>query len=466
MQNELALIAVLLLLLVADLVYQQRKVFLGIAITLVAAVTILGFFNHLTGTLFGGMYTTGPMHQAMKSVLNIGTLLVLLLGWNWATEGSVKKKSGEMTLLLLSTLIGMAYMISANHFLMFVLGLELATIPLAALAALESYRAKSSESGIKFILLAAFSSAILLFGVSMIYASTGSLYFEDVMSGSTSGLVGLLGIVLVVIGLGFKISLVPFHLWTADVYEGAPTVVTSYLSTVSKGASLFMLTILLHKVFEPELQVVMPVLIVLITGTILLGNLFALRQRSIKRFLAFSSIAQAGYLMLGMIHPGGQGAATILYFVFIYVFSNLAAFGVATIVESRTGIERIDGYKGMYHTNPKLSLTMMLAMFSLAGIPPVAGFFGKFFLFTTAAGEGYYMLVLFAVLNSIISLYYYLLVVKSMFIDAASEEIGQIRSSSAERIGLLLCVAGMIAIGFYGRLFDHIVQLTTLYFGK
>jgi NADH-quinone oxidoreductase subunit N len=191
-----------------------------------------------------------------------------------------------------------------------------------------------------------------------------------------------------------------------------------------------------------------------------LGNLFAMRQRNIKRFLAFSSIAQAGFILLGIIGQSQLGMTTVVYFVLIYIFSNLGAFGVAAIISNKTGKESIDDYDGLYRTNPKLSLTMMLALFSLAGIPPVSGFFGKFFLFASAAKQGMYILVFIAVLNTIISLYYYLLVVKAMFLNRSDRPIAYFKSDAYTKLSLALCIAGIIIIGFASPVYEFILNLS------
>jgi NADH-quinone oxidoreductase subunit N len=194
--------------------------------------------------------------------------------------------------------------------------------------------------------------------------------------------------------------------------------------------------------------------------TMTIGNLFAIRQQNLKRFLAFSSISQAGYLLLGLIGGNELGMASVIYYVLVYIFSNLGAFGVVAVISNVSGKENIDDYNGLYHTNPSLSLIMTLALFSLAGIPPVAGFFGKFFLFTAAAEKGFYLLVLIAVLNTIISLYYYLLVVKAMFISKSEAPVEHFRSDISTRIGLALCVAGIVITGFASTIFEVIRNLS------
>jgi NADH-quinone oxidoreductase subunit N len=351
-------------------------------------------------------------------------------------------------------------MISAGDFLIFYIGLETATIPIAGLAAFDKYKSQSAEAGIKLILSSALSSGILLFGLSLIYGATGSIYFADVASNVSANALIALGFIFFVSGMGFKISLVPFHFWTADVYEGAPINVTSYLSVVSKGAAAFIFSIILFTVFKTITDMWQPLIYTLAVFTMTLANLFALRQDNIKRFLAFSSIAQAGFILLGVLGAGELGMTSVVYFVLVYVFTNLGAFGVVSAISDFSGVETISGYNGLYKTNPKLSLLMTLALFSLAGIPPVAGFFGKFFLFTSAASSGYYILVLIAVLNATISLYYYLRVVKAMFIDKNETPIPAFRSSNAMRIALIMCVAGIFIVGFASGIFEYIRSIS------
>jgi NADH-quinone oxidoreductase subunit N len=351
-------------------------------------------------------------------------------------------------------------MISAGDFLMFYLGMELASIPAALLAAFDKMKAKSAEAGIKYILISALSSGIMLMGISYIYGTTGSIYFEDITNQLPLQGLSMLGFVMLVSGLGFKISLVPFHLWTADVYEGAPTGITAYLSVISKGSAVFIFTMLLYKVFGNLSNEWLKILYLLAVLTMTIGNLFALRQNNMKRFLAFSSIAQAGFILLGIMGASQMGMATVIYFMIIYIFTNLAAFSIIEAIYNATGKESMDDYKGLYKTNPRVSLLMTLALFSLAGIPPVAGFFGKFFLFTAAASHGYYILVLIAVLNATISLFYYLKVVKAMFIDKNDNPLPYFKSPLALRISLVICLAGIVAVGFLSIIYESVLSKT------
>jgi NADH-quinone oxidoreductase subunit N len=430
------------------------------AIILFAAVTLAGFLPSDTGSLFGGMYEVTETRLLMKNILNIGVLLVLIQSVTWLKKEEHAEKAGEFYILLLATLAGMDFMISAGHFLMFYIGLELATIPVAALVAYDRFSNRSAEGGIKLILISALSSGVLLYGLSMIYGTTGSLYFDEVSKLFRSDNLQILGFIFFFAGMAFKISLVPFHLWTADVYEGAPVNITSYLSVISKGAAAFIFIIVLFTVFPVIVASWQKLIYITSVLTMTIGNLFAIRQKNLKRFLAFSSISQAGYLLLGFIGGNQTGMASVIYYILVYIFSNLAAFGVVAAVSNARGKENIDDYNGLYSTNPGLSLIMLLALFSLAGIPPFAGFFGKFFLFAAAAEKGYYILVLIAVLNTIISLYYYLLVVKAMFIIKSESPVEKFRSDLPTRLALSICVAGIVITGFASIIFELIKNLS------
>jgi NADH-quinone oxidoreductase subunit N len=462
MRQELLLIAAALLVLMAEIFCNpdKRKYLSLFSVVLLGIITIIGFLPSATGSLFGGMYITTGTRLLMKNILNIGALVVFIQSLTWLKKEENSEKISEYFLLLISTLIGMNFMISAGHFLMFYIGIELATIPIAALAAFERYKNKSAEAGIKLILSSALSSGILLYGLSMIYGTTGSFYFNEVSALFSNNNLQILGFIFFFAGMAFKISIVPFHLWTADVYEGSPVNITSYLSVVSKGAAVFILIIILFTVFPSIIATWQKTIYVTAILTMTIGNLFAIRQQNLKRFLAFSSISQAGYILVGFIGGNQLGMASVIYYILVYIFSNLGAFGVVIAISNATGKENIDDYNGLYITNPKLSLVMILALFSLAGIPPVAGFFGKFFLFTAAAQKGYYLLVLIAVLNTIISLYYYLLVVKAMFINKNEQPIEKFRSDFSTRFALTICITGIVVTGFASIIFEAIKNLS------
>jgi NADH-quinone oxidoreductase subunit N len=463
MRHELLLIAAALLVLIAEIFWdpEKKKSISLFSIIILGLITITGFLPSQEGTLFGGMYISTAARLLMKNILNIGALIVFIQSVTWIRKDENSEKVSEYFILLISTLVGMNFMISAGHFIMFYIGIELATIPIAALAAFDRYKNKSAEAGIKLILSSALSSGILLYGLSMIYGTTGSLYFNEVSGLFHNSSLQILGFIFFFAGMAFKISIVPFHLWTADVYEGAPVNITSYLSVISKGAAVFILMIILFTVFPVIIATWQKTIFVTSILTMTIGNLFAIRQQNLKRFLAFSSISQAGYIFLGLIGGNQLGMASVIYYILVYIFSNLGAFGVVAAVSNAVGKENINDYNGLYHTNPGLSLVMTLALFSLAGIPPVAGFFGKFFLFTAAAQKGFYLLVLIAVLNTIISLFYYLLVVKAMFINKNESPIAKFKSDLPTRLALGICVAGIVVTGFASIIFEAIRNLSS-----
>ena len=465
MHQEIGLLIVFLLVFLFDTFLPkgaQNKLTV-FATALFGAFTIGSFFLPMHAgqeVAFGGMFVTSSIVMCIKNILNIGLFLVLIQSIKWNDSEHQAIRRGEFIELLMLTLFGMYLMVSARHFLVFIIGLETASLPLAALVAFEKNRYESHEAAVKYLFTAVFSSAIYMLGLSFVYGVCGSLYFSDIatriVAAEGSALL-FLALAFVIAGICFKISMVPFHLWTADVYEGAPTSVTSYLSVVSKGAATFAAFIILTQAFGTVYSQVWEwMLYALIILTITIGNLFAIRQNNLKRFLAFSSISQAGYIMLGVVANAPVGVAALSYYVLVYIFSNLAAFGVIQAVENASGKLLISDYNGLYKTNPRLSFAMMLAMFSLGGIPPFAGFFSKFFIFSAALQEGsvaMYVLVLIALINTIVSLYYYLLVVKAMFINTNDAPIASFKSHWSERAGLLICVAGILVAGLISSLY-------------
>jgi NADH-quinone oxidoreductase subunit N len=471
MKQEIGLLIAFLIVFLCD-TFMPRKSqgAIGMISCVVFAIfTALGFCPCVTGSnidAFAGMYSTTTVVANIKNILNVGALIVMIQALRWAAQDMVKIRRGEFYELLMVTLFGMYLMISARHFLLFVIGLETASLPLAAMVAFDKHRYESHEAAVKYILTAVFSSAVFMMGLSYVYGLTGSLYFENIALAVTaegSSWMLIVALAFVISGIGFKLSLVPFHLWTADVYQGAPTPVTSYLSVISKGSAAFAFLVILTQVFGAVYSQVWEwMLYALIILTITIGNLFAIRQRNMKRFLAFSSISQAGYIMLGIEAFNGMGVAALMYYILVYIFSNLAAFGVIGAIENNTGKVYMQDYNGLYKTNPRLAFTMMLAMFSLAGIPPFAGFFSKFFIFTGAINQGsvaIYVLVLIALINTIISLYYYLLVVKAMFISEEESVIPTFRSACSERFAMWICVAGILLLGVVSCFYNHLLAI-------
>ena len=411
-------------------------------------------------TAFGGMYATTPMIGVLKTILAFGTLIVFIQARTWLSRPDSTFKEGEFYMLIISTLLGMNMMVSADHFLLFFLGLEMASVPMACLVAFDKYRHNSAEAGAKFILTATFSSGVMLYGLTFIYADAGSLYFNEVSQHLSATPMTVMGMVFFFSGLGFKISLVPFHFWTADTYQGAPTTITGYLSVVSKGAAAFALCSILMHVFGVLLEQWQYLLGIVIVLSITIANLFAIRQTELKRFMAFSSISQAGYIMLAVMGDSGMGVTALTYYILVYVVANMSVFTIISAIEERNnGVTDMDAYNGLYSTNPKLAFLMTLALFSLGGIPPFAGMFSKFFVFMAALEQGStwaYAIVFIALINTVISLYYYLLIVKAMYINKSENPLPAFKSDCNTRVALAICTLGVALFGVCSYVYDWI----------
>lgn len=421
---------------------------------------------------FGGMYVAGQAANVMKIVLTLGTLIVVVMAQPWL-ENEARKYAGEFYMLVVSTLLGMYIMMSSGNFLLFFLGLETASVPMACLVAFDKFKKNSAEGAAKYILTATFSSGVMLYGLSFIYGSVGTLYFDDVMQRvayfaqyKSQLPMLLMGLVFFFSGLGFKLSLVPFHFWTADTYEGAPTPVTGYLSVVSKGAAAFALMTILMKAFAPLTEYWEYMLYIVIVLSITIANLFAIRQSELKRFMAFSSISQAGYIMLAVIGSSQMGMAALMYYVLVYVVANMAVFTVISAVEqNNNGTTLMSSYDGLYQTNPKLAFLMTLALFSLAGIPPFAGMFSKFFVFMAAAQQGSfwaYFVVFIALINTVVSLYYYLLIVKAMYIKQTDSPLPTFNTDCSTRVALAVCTAGIVLFGICSCIYDYLFAASAM----
>ena len=458
MKSELMIIIIIFVLLFIKLGRGMKNESMLMLIQVLLLLNFIGgFFFNTPGILFDKMYHSGPMIVFQKNILSLGVYLISLLFADWLKK---TEHLAEFFIMMLSALLGMFFLVSSGNLLMFFLALELATIPVAALANFDLEKKISSEAAMKMILSSAFSSGILLFGISLIYGATGTISFEILPSLLNQSPLHIFAFVFLMAAFSFKLSVVPFHLWTADVYEGAPMATTSFLSVISKGAIAFVLLSALNKVFMPLNEVWYNMVMLLSVITMIIGNLFALRQQNIKRFLAFSSIAQVGFILLGISGNVLEGTTSVVYFVLIYTFSNLAAFGVAAVISSQAGKEMIDDYKGLYKTNPFLCWMMALALFSLAGIPPTAGFFGKLFLLAAGGTKATYWFITVAALNMIVSLYYYLRVVSAMFMETNENPIDKLKPSAAVKLGLIICAAGIVFTGLLSWIYDYIQSLS------
>ena len=417
---------------------------------------IASFFYNVDGSLFGDMFYTNSLIAFEKSILSLGVYLISMLSTDWLKKNN---HLPEFFMLMLSALLGMCLLLSSGNLLIFYLSLELATIPIAAMANFDLLKKRSSEAAMKMILSSAFSSGILLFGISLIYGITGTISFAELPKLADGSPLFIMAFVFLFSSFAFKLSIVPFHLWTADVYEGSPIAVTSFLSVVSKATIAFVLLSVLSGVFQPLQDIWYVLIVVLSVASMLIGNLFALRQENIKRFLAFSSIAQVGFILVGVSGNSNIGISSVVYFMLIYMVSNLAAFGVASVISEQTGKENISDYKGLYKNNPLLGWVLALALFSLAGIPPTAGFFGKLYLLTTGGAKGSYLFISIAALNMIISLFYYLRVVRAVFIDKNDRPIQKLSIQMPVKLALFICSISIVLMGIMGWIFDYIESL-------
>ena len=461
---EAFLVLSLLIVFVADFCLANTKVkghtmqFLTVGMLVVTAAATLLLAQ--PESAFGGLYVTSSAVNVMKVILAAGTVIVCIMAQPWI-QRSAMKLEGEFYMLIISTLLGMFVMMSSGNFLLFFLGLEMASVPLACMVAFDKNR-NSAEGAAKYILVATFSSGVMLFGISFIYAATGTLYFVDVADKLTAEPLTIMGLAFFFSGLGFKISLVPFHFWTADTYQGAPTPVTGYLSVISKGAAAITLCIILMKVFQPMVEYWDYMLYIVIVLSITVANLFAIRQSELKRFMAFSSISQAGYIMLAVVGNNQLSVAALTYYVLVYIVANMAVFTVINVVEQNNG-GRTDmaAYNGFYQTNPKLSFLMTLALFSLAGIPPFAGMFSKFFVFMAGVENGdpwAYFVVFIALVNTVVSLYYYLLIVKAMYITKTDSPLPTFQSDANTKVALAICTAGIALFGVVSCIYEWIAS--------
>ena len=479
---EATLTVILILVFFADLLCSRDRCVMmktmRTFVSLLMCAQIVACALAVPTSAFGGLYVVSQAANVMKVILTLGTLIVIIMAQPWL-KNDASNKVGEFYELVISTLLGMYIMISSGNFLMFFLGLEMASVPMACLVAFDKLKRNSAEGAAKYIITATFSSGVMLYGISFVYGATGTLYFDDTMQRiaffsqfKSQMPMLIMGLVFFFSGLGFKLSLVPFHFWTADTYQGAPTPVTGYLSVVSKGAAAFALMVILMKVFAPLTEYWEYMLYIVIVLSITIANLFAIRQSELKRFMAFSSISQAGYIMLAVIGSSQMGMASLMYYVLVYVVANMAVFTVISAVE-HSGVPTPNGktltamscYDGLYQTNPKLAFLMTLALFSLAGIPPFAGMFSKFFVFMAAAQQGSfwaYFVVFIALINTVVSLYYYLLIVKAMYIKSTENPLPAFKTDVNTRIALAVCTAGIVLFGICSCVYDWLFNASVM----
>jgi NADH-quinone oxidoreductase subunit N len=398
--------------------------------------------------VFGGMVHQDWYSFAFKLLFLFGAAITVLLAMDVKDLGD----KGEFYALLLVSLMGMSLMASAADIVMLYLAIETTSIPLYILVGFMTRDDKSTESGFKYLLFGAATSAVMLYGFSLLYGFSGTtnIYqIADSFHNAQLPLVAVLGsLLLILVGFGFKVSVVPFHFWAPDAYEGAPTPVAGFLSTASKAAGFAVLLRFLLAVFSPRAVIEWTSIIALISVfTMTLGNILALAQRNIKRLLAYSSIAHAGYILIGLVAYSQLGAASVLFYLIGYLITNLAAFGVVVAFGQVEQTDEISAYAGLSRRAPGLALVMMVAFLSLAGMPPLVGFVAKVFVFAAAVQAGYVWLAVVGVLNSIVGLYYYLTVLKVVYLYRSDKDEVPVPLPASYCIALTVLTLGILLLG-------------------
>lgn len=426
----------------------------------IAAAGVLLALYH-GGLSFGSMFQSDQLAVFFK-IIFLGSAFMAVGSSFEIAHTKIQHHRGEYFGLILLSTVGMMFLSSASELISLYIGLELTTIPLFVLAAYYKDDKISVEAGLKYMIIGAFSSAILLYGLSLLYGMTGTtdivgIKIELAKTFLRWGKIGpglILAFVMIMAGIGFKLALVPFHMWAPDVYQGAPTPITAFLSVGSKAAGVVAFArIFVNGLISFATDVMRPldwgiILAVLASAAMIIGNITALRQRNFKRMLAYSSIAQIGYVMVGMVAANTMGIASVGFYMFIYLFANMGAFAAATIFHDKTGSDGIISYSGLSKTSPVFAASLTVFLLSLAGIPPLGGFVAKYLVFAAGIQAGYTWLVILALLTAVVSLYYYVLVVKMMYFSSETPTF-QIKPSFPANLVLLLGVVGLFLFGIY-----------------
>jgi len=447
---ELTMVAIALIILLLDLLVRRKEILAAVSIGGVALVAAMLINGH--GTTFSGMFISDGYSSFFKIIFFINVILSVLISVRYIAIEKVNY--GEYYSLIMFSTSGMMLMASAGDLIVLYLGLELMALSTYVLAGFIRHNIKSNEAALKYLLLGAFSSGFLLYGISLIYGLTRTTNLTDIaIFISTTGLTGnpalLLSVMFFVVAFGFKIAAVPFHMWAPDVYEGAPTSITAFMSVGPKAAGFAVLGRVFMLAFASVSVDWSTILIPVSILTMALGNIVALSQTNIKRMLAYSSIAHAGYALLGIIAANNEGLASMMNYMMIYAFMNIGAFAVIIMLrtEGFRG-EDITDYEGLSRTHPMASALMLIFMFSLTGIPPTAGFIGKLYLFMSAIHAGYTWLVVIAVIFSAISAFFYLRIVMYMYMREPKEAVA-LTTTKTVGIALGITVVAVLAIGVF-----------------
>ncbi len=410
---------------------------------------LLSLRNVYSATAFNNLIRIDPFAATMKYMIILGGLIACIFGWRFF-ERTGNAPFEYFPLVMLCT-VGMMIMVSSNNFLTLYVGLELQSLALYVLASFDRDNARSSESGLKYFVLGALASGLLLFGISYIYGFSGSLNFMQISTviggakiGENLGLVT--GVVMVLAGLAFKVSAVPFHMWTPDVYEGAPTPVTAFFAIAPKIAALALFVRVLSVPIGSNAELWQQVVVFLSAASMVVGAVAALRQSSIKRLMAYSSIGHMGFVLMGLAAVTQEGVQSLVMYMMIYLVMSVGAFACILSMRRRGQcVEAIDDLSGLSKTNPLMAMCLLVIFFSMAGIPPLAGFFAKFYVIIAALGSGLYFLAVLGVLASVISAYYYLNIVKIMYFDEPKESLDRFQDWE---MSFLMLVSAVILLCF------------------
>jgi NADH-quinone oxidoreductase subunit N len=451
---------------VVDFFRKEKKQNLAYLALLGIIITIVLVIISQKGDLFGGMFHADSFSVFFNLIFLVTGFLTILSSIEFAKR--LRSYQGEYFGLILFSMVGMMFLASAGELLTLYVSLELTTIPLFILAAYRKDEQKSSEAGLKYLILGGMSSALLLFGISLIFGLTGTTFLKElktvlIVKFLSTGDIGpalTLSLIFIIAGLGFKLALVPFHMWVPDVYEGAPTPITAFLSVASKAAGIAAFLRIFFRAFLIVQVDWVLLLAVLASLAMIIGNVIALLQTNIKRMLAYSSIAQIGYILMGAVAASSTGASSMAFYLFVYMFANMGAFITAIAFSNGTGSDEIKDYAGLSRKSPALAAMMAVFMLSLVGIPPLAGFMGKYYLFSSAIEQGYIWLVVVAILTSVVSLYYYLGVVRQMYFQASPEgdKAVSIAITPALKTALIISVIGVLIFGILPHIFLNLAN--------
>jgi NADH-quinone oxidoreductase subunit N len=464
---ELLLTGLLCLIMTVDFVnLQGNKRLLGhlsnLGLVIILAVIGQMAYSGVERDLFGTMFTVDRLSLFFKAFIVLSTIMIIAVSVDYTD--TLPAFRGEYYVLVLFSALGMLFMASANDLLTMFITLEFSTFGFYVLVAYQRKDPASSEAGLKLFILGAFTASLIAFGISLIYGETGTLLFDELARrphALTPGLV--IGFLLILAGLGFKIGAAPFHSWIPDTYHGAPTPVTAFLSIAPKGAAFAILLRLLFLSFGADKGHWIWLLVLLSMLSMTYGNLVAIAQSNIKRLLAYSGIAQIGNILIGLAAASKTGSDSVLFYLLTYLFANLGAFAVVIAVSQRTGSDLIEDYSGLNRRSPMLAATMLVFLLSLAGVPPLAGFIGKLYVFVAAAEEGLWALIVVGVINIVISMYYYLVIVKKIYVNEPIDPKPLTVSPLMQSV-ILGSAAFVLILGVYPRPFLALVTAATQMF--